>query len=332
MPQIIESFDNSGEALVVRFPTVAGSVALELGSQLIVQEGQVGVLFRDGRALDGFRAGRHVLDTANLPMLGQLMAGPWGKSPFTAAVYFIALKTFSGRGWGTAAPITLRDADFGNAPIRAYGTYSFRVTKPRTLLNTLVGTKGYHDLGEYDAMFRSLIVSRLNKVLATNQTSILDLPARTDDIAIELRQACAPDFEQYGLEVVDLLIENFSLPPAVQARIEQNAGNMAIKDVHRNIAIAQADALVNASLNPDGGAGAGLAAGLGVAFGMGMAGTASGAAIPGAAPPPVAHAPPVDVMAEARRKLTELKAMHEEGLIDVDEYRASKSEILKRIK
>ncbi len=332
MPQVIQSFDNTGEALVVRFPSSAGSASLELGSQLIVQEGQVGVLFRDGRALDGFRAGRHVLDTANLPMLGKLLAGPWGKSPFTAAVYFIALKTFGGRGWGTASPITLRDAEFGNAPIRAFGTYAFRVARPRTLLNTLVGTKGYHDLSDYDGMFRSLIVSRLNKVLAANQTSILDLPAKTDDIAIELRQAVAPDFEQYGLEVVDLLIENFSLPPVVQARIEQNAGNMAVKDVHRNMAIAQADALVNASLNSDGGAGAGLAAGLGVAFGMGMAGTADGLASPSAASQHAVPAASVEPMAEARRKLTELKAMHEDGLIDDDEYRASKSEILKGIK
>lgn len=154
MPQVIQSFDNTGEALVVRFPSAGGSAPVQLGSQLIVQEGQVGVFFRDGRALDGFRAGRHTLDTANLPLLGQLIGGPWGQSPFTVSVYFIALKTFSGRGWGTTAPIVLRDSDFGNASIRAFGTYSFRVTKPRTLLNTLVGTKGYHEFSEYDAMFR----------------------------------------------------------------------------------------------------------------------------------------------------------------------------------
>lgn len=167
-----------------------------------------------------------------------------------------------------------------------------------------------------------MIVSRLNKVLASNQTSILDLPARTDEIGVELRKSVAPDFDQYGLELVDLLIENFSLPPAVQQRIDQNAGNMAIKDVQRNLAVAQADALVDAANNPSGGAGAGLAAGLGVALGMSMAGAA-------AQPTPAAE---VDGMAALRRKLQELKAMHDDGLIDADEYRSLKAELLKGVK
>ena len=330
MPQVIQSFDNTGEALVVRWPAVGGSAPVQLGSQLIVQEGQVAVLLRDGRALDGFRAGRHVLDTANLPLLGGLLAGPWGQSPFTVAIYFIALKTFTGLGWGTSAPIMLRDSQFGIVNLRAFGNYSFRVTKPRLLLNTLVGTKGYHELAEYEAMFRGLIVSRLNKVLASSQTSVLDLPARTDDVGLQLRQAASPDFDQYGLELVDLLLESVSLPQAVHDRVDQNAGNMAISDTARNSAVAQADALVNASLNPAGGAGAGLAAGLGVALGMGMAGMAHGAAIPGTAPQPPASV--VDPMAEARRKLTELKAMHDDGLIDIDEFKAAKALVLKGVK
>ena len=41
-------------------------------SQLIVHESQEVVLFQDGQALDVFTAGRHTLETANIPLLKKI--------------------------------------------------------------------------------------------------------------------------------------------------------------------------------------------------------------------------------------------------------------------
>src|SRR5437660_883294 len=98
---IVEFMDPTGDVIVARVPH-GGTGEFKLGSQLVVQESQVAAFFRDGRRLDVFRAGRHTLTTANVPMLGGLIGLPFGGgSPFRAFVCFVATKTFVNLGWGT---------------------------------------------------------------------------------------------------------------------------------------------------------------------------------------------------------------------------------------
>jgi membrane protease subunit (stomatin/prohibitin family) len=121
---LIEFFDPTGEIIVTKEPQI-GSGEFRLGSQLVVQESQLAVFFKDGKALDGFTAGRHTLTTQNLPLLGALIGAPFdGKSPFRSYVYFVALKTFINLGWGTANPVMFRDADFKMVSLRANGMFS----------------------------------------------------------------------------------------------------------------------------------------------------------------------------------------------------------------
>ena len=59
-------------------------------SQLIVHETQEALLFKNGVALDLFTAGRHTLDTQNIPLLRKFVNLPFGGvSPFHCEVYFI---------------------------------------------------------------------------------------------------------------------------------------------------------------------------------------------------------------------------------------------------
>ena len=59
----------------------------ELGTwtQLIVNESQEAILVKSGKVLDVFGSGRHTLDTANIPILNNIVNLPFGgRSPFTA--------------------------------------------------------------------------------------------------------------------------------------------------------------------------------------------------------------------------------------------------------
>jgi membrane protease subunit (stomatin/prohibitin family) len=329
MPSVIEAFDNSGTLLVERLPA-QGSGEWELGSQLIVQENQVGIFWRDGKDLDGFEPGRHTIETANVPKLGGVIgAGFDGKSPFRACVYFISTKVFSSIGWGTSQPVTFRDSDFGMVPIRAFGSYSIRITKPRRFMGTIVGTQGLVSTDEINKTLRAFIVSRFTKILGDNLTAVVDLTTQYDTLSLKLKEAVREEFDQYGITLVDFLLEAVTPPPEVQKMIEKAAG-MAIQDVDRYQKLSAADAMVEGAKNPAGGASAGIGAGLGAGMGMAMGQQMAGQ-VPQQTPQTTPPAPAPVSMDDMRKKLVDLKKMFEDELLDEEEYKTAKTAILKEV-
>lgn len=266
--EIIQFFDESGREIVHREPQ-GGSTDIKMGAQLIVQDTQAAVFYKDGKALDVFGAGRHTLTTANIPFLTKLLSLPFGfNSPFQAQVYYVSMKKFIDLKWGTKSPINFRDSELSFVQLRASGKFSMRVKDPQLFINEIVGTQGKYTTNEIEDYLRDSIVSRLNTVLGKNLKTVFDLGQFYPQIESGIKAEVTDFFNSMGIELTDLIIVGIVPPDEVQEKINERSSMGAIGNLDAYMKFKTAQAMEKAAENPGGGGTAGLGVGLGAGMTM----------------------------------------------------------------
>ncbi|MBM3290990.1 MAG: SPFH domain-containing protein [Candidatus Hydrogenedentes bacterium] len=278
---IVEWLDDSHDTIVHRFDRMNNEI--KNGAQLVVREGQTAVFIDQGKLADVFAPGMYTLATENLPILSTLQGWKYGfNSPFKCEVYFVSTRQFTDLKWGTKNPVIARDPEFGPVRLRAFGTYCVKVTGPENFIREVVGTDGSFTMDEIQEQLRNLIVSRFADILGESKMPVLDMAAKYDELGTFISERIGGDFDQYGMQVTKLLVENISLPPEVEAALDKRTSMGVLGNLNAYTQYQAATAMTDAAKNP----GAGGAMGMGV--GMMMAGHVGGAAAGAmATPPPV---------------------------------------------
>ncbi|EKX55812.1 Putative virion core protein (lumpy skin disease virus) [Rhodobacter sp. AKP1] len=291
---VIHWVDDTRDTMVWRFERQGH--AIKYGAKLTVREGQAAVFIHEGQLADVFTPGLYMLETNNLPILTTLQHWDHGfRSPFKSEIYFVNTTRFNDQKWGTKNPIICRDPEFGPVRLRAFGTYSMRVTDPGRFMTEIVGTDGEFTADEISFQIRNVIVQEMGRALAASSIPVLDMAANTADLGKLVAEAIAPTIAAYGLSIPELYIENISLPQEVEKALDKRTSMGIVGDLGKFTQYSAAEAMAA----PNSAAGAAVASGMGAAMGLGMAqrmgpwGAAPAAAEPAAPPPPPPPTEPV---------------------------------------
>ncbi len=294
---VIHWTDDTRDTIVSRFEREGH--AIKYGAKLTVREGQAAVFVHEGLLADVFEPGLYMLETNNMPILTSLQHWDHGfRSPFKSEIYFVNTRQFTDMKWGTRNPVMCRDPEFGPVRLRAFGSYTMRVTDPGKFMIEIVGTDGDFTTAEIEFQIRNIIVTHFSQIIASSGIPVLDMAANLLDLSKIVHQRIAPMIAAYGLELPSFMIENISLPTDVEAALDKRTSTGIAGDLSRYTEFSAAEALTRSADNPGGGGG--IAAGVGAGMGMAMAermartgpwGTAPAAEAGTPAPPPP---PPVD--------------------------------------
>ena len=284
---VVEWTNSSADTMVYRYDRLGNEI--KYGAKLTVREGQVAVFVNQGQIADVFEPGMYELETNNLPILTTIQNWPHGfESPFKAEVYFFNTTQFLNLKWGTKNPIMVRDPEFTAARLRAYGTYSIKITDAVTFLKEVVGTDGRFTTGEITNQLRNLIVSNFSSILGESGIPLLDLAANYDDLSSFITERIKPAFTEYGISLKNLMVENISLPPEVEKALDKRTSMGVIGDLKKYMDFQTAEALEAAAKNPSGGGSDGIGMGMGIAVAKAMTdGVMGSSSTTSHSPPPV---------------------------------------------
>ncbi len=182
---------------------------IPMKSQLTVEADELAIFFRDGKIKETLQAGRHTLDTSNLPFLSDLIDKFTGGNVFIAEVFFVSIREHAGVRFGGRIG-HVEDPKSG-VPVECmvHGEFSFKVTDPEKLILGLVG------MGRAEPhMIRSwmkeqvlkVIRDRIAELLVKNRWPLLDVTsgAYTEEVEQDVIAGLSAHVASYGLKIVRL--------------------------------------------------------------------------------------------------------------------------------
>lgn len=280
------------------------------GAKLTVRESQVAVFLNEGQLADVFQPGLHTLSTENIPILSRLKGWKYGfNSPFKADIYFINTRQFVNNKWGTPAPIMMRDPEFGQVRIRAFGTFDIQIKDFDVFFRQYAATYQTFTIFELQYELRDFIAPKFGEVLAQQNMSVKDVAGNISELSKKVEPFLKPYFQQFGIELITFVIASVTLPDEVLAHYDKITNMNMVTDIDKftKFNTAQAIGEKGTALNE--------ATTNAMAMGMMMNQMQQNAT------------QPEDIVT----KLQKLKTLFDGGLIDEEEYKTKKAEFINQL-
>ncbi|MBI2894128.1 MAG: SPFH domain-containing protein [Deltaproteobacteria bacterium] len=227
------------EFLVYKHP----DPTIPMYGQLTVYADEVAVFFRDGVVVGGMAAGRHTLDSKNIPFLSNLVDSFTGGNVFRAEVFFVLTRLVTDVKFGGRLPPILDPYSGEMIQPRVNGSFAVRVTDPVKLVTDFIGTRQATNdqaLQFIKEQLMIIIKSALGELAESQNKSLLQIAALTDDLSDEFVKRSPTRLGAYGLTIVQMGDYNINFSPEDEKTLRAAISEMAKAD--RGIRIAKAEA------------------------------------------------------------------------------------------
>ena len=242
---------------------------IKKGSKLIIRPGQDAIFLHNGRIEGIFQDdGEYDIESQIIPFLSTLKGFKFGfNSGMRAEVLFVNTQEFQVK-WGTKNAINIPASSMpGGLPIRANGTFTFKVNDYMTLIDKIAGVKESYYVEDVKQRITSILDQLLMKWIMKEGKDMFNLMANSFDISNGIKSDLDMQIYDIGITITAFNIMSFNYPENVQSMINKNAEQSMIGDMNRYQQVSMVDGIASGKVQ-----GGGVASDMtGMMMGMTMA-------------------------------------------------------------
>lgn len=184
-------------------------------SQLVVNETQEALLFKDGEMIKAYGPGRYTLDTRNLPLAHNLNAAPFGANPFLAEIYYFHKIDFKAVPFRTDM-FRYHDPDYRiMLPLVCKGNYGVKIVDSAKFLKKLLGSCESFTVTDLTKSLKAELSSEVSSLISTYmQQRTIGVQAISSYLATfsrELLHDLLGVFSNYGLSLLTFHVNSLDV-------------------------------------------------------------------------------------------------------------------------
>lgn len=242
---------------------------IKKGSKLIIRPGQDAVFFNHGKIEGIFKdEGEYNVESQIIPFLSTLKGFKFGfNSGMRVEVLFVNTKEFTVK-WGTKSAINIPTPQLpGGMPIRANGTFNFKVTDYVALIDKIAGVRDRYLVEDIKIRITAILDQLLMKWITREGKDMFNLQANSFEIGKGIQEDLDMQILDNGMSITGFNIMSFNYPKEIQDMITKSASHGMVGDISRYQQIEMTDGIASGKVKGGGAASdmAGMMMGMNVA-------------------------------------------------------------------
>ncbi|AXI08859.1 hypothetical protein CV093_08395 [Oceanobacillus sp. 143] len=220
---------------------------IKKGSKLFIRPGQDAIFINNGKIEGIFQDdGEYNIESEIIPFLSTLKGFRFGfNSGLRVEVLFVNTKEFTVK-WGTKNPINIPSPTLpGGIPIRANGTFNFKVNDYISLIDNIAGVKRTYLVEDVKIRITSILDQLLMKWITKEGKDMFNLQSNAYEIAKGIQEDLDMEIMNNGMSITGFTIMSFNYPEEIQKMITKSASHGMIGDLGKYQQVSMTDGIAS---------------------------------------------------------------------------------------